>query len=134
LRTGSPSSKHGIWFEDLQPVLLSAGQANMLVVALHAHVGTGPQPGEFETNMRRLVDVFAELVSDLRDVSAVNLGGGIPHPYRPGDPALDLSAFSEILVGARHELSQRAGRPIRLEIEPGRYAVAGMAIPSPAET
>lgn len=100
----------------------------MPVVALHAHVGTGPQPGEFETNMGRLVEVFGELVGDLRDVQAVNLGGGIPHPYRQGAPGLDLAGFGEILAGARHHLSQKASRPIRVEVEPGRYAVAGMAI------
>ncbi len=126
--TGGPSSKHGLWFEDLEPVVASARSAGMPIVALHAHVGTGPQPGEFETNMRRLVDVFGDLVTSMADVTSVNLGGGIPHPYRPDAPALDLAGFGEILAGARHHLAERAGKPIRLEIEPGRYAVAGMAI------
>ena len=126
--TGGPSSKHGLWFEDLDPVVASARAAGTPIVALHAHVGTGPQPGEFETNMRGLVDVFGDLVSEMPDVVGVNLGGGIPHPYRPSAPSLDLAGFGEILAGARHHLTERAGRPIRLEIEPGRYAVAGMAI------
>ncbi len=126
--TGGPSSKHGVWFEDLAPVVASANSAGMPIVALHAHVGTGPQPGEFEVNMGRLVEVFGELVGDLQDVRAVNLGGGIPHAYRPGAPSLDLAGFAEVLAGARHHVSDRAGRPIRVEIEPGRHAVAGMAL------
>lgn len=126
--TGGPSSKHGVWFEDLAPVFEAAKSAGFPIVALHAHVGTGPQPGEFETNMRRLVDLFAGLVGDLGTVEAVNLGGGIPHPYRTEGLRLDFSTFHELLVGAQHQLSQRAGRGVRLEIEPGRYGVAGMAI------
>lgn len=126
--TGGPSSKHGIWFEDLAPVIGSAKAAGMPIVALHAHVGTGPHPGEFEVNMGRLVEVFGELVGSLGEVQRVNFGGGIPHPYRPGAPTVDLAGFGEILAGARHHVSDRAGRPIRVEIEPGRYIVAGMAL------
>jgi diaminopimelate decarboxylase len=40
--TGGPSSKHGVWFEDLAAVIGSAKSAAMPIVALHAHVGTGP--------------------------------------------------------------------------------------------
>ncbi len=126
--TGGPSSKHGLWFEDLAPIITAAKAAGMPIVALHAHVGTGPQPGEFEMNMGRLVEVFGELVTDLNDVQGVNLGGGIPHPYRPGAKGLDLAGFGELLAGARHHISEKAARPIRVEIEPGRYAVAGMAV------
>jgi len=126
--TGGPSSKHGIWYEDLEPVVDAAKAAGFRIDGLHAHVGTGPQPGEFETNMRRLVDVFGELLDHFPDASAVNLGGGIPHPYRPNGLRLDFSVFREILTGAQHQLSRQAGRPIRVEIEPGRYGVAGMAI------
>ena len=126
--TGGPSSKHGIWYEDLEPVLESARSAGFPIVALHAHVGTGPQPGEFETNMRRLVDLFAELVAGLPEVHGVNLGGGIPHPYRENGLRLDFSAFHELLVGAQHQLGQAASHPIRLEIEPGRYPVAAMGL------
>lgn len=126
--TGGPSSKHGIWFEDMGPALDSAKQHDLKVTALHAHVGTGPQPGEFETNMGRLVDLFSELLERLPDVVGVNLGGGIPHPYKPEGLRLDFAAFHELLAGAQHQLSQAAGRTIRLEIEPGRYAVAGMGV------
>lgn len=126
--TGGPSSKHGIWFEDMGAALDSAKQHGLKVTALHAHVGTGPQPGEFETNMGRLVDLFAELLERLPDVDGVNLGGGIPHPYKPEGLRLDFAAFHELLTGAQHQLSRAAGRTIRLEIEPGRYGVAGMGV------
>ena len=77
--------------------------------------------------MRRLVDFLASLLPGLPEVEAVNLGGGLPHPYRPGAPAYDLAWFRPVLTEAVEKLRAAAGRPIRVEIEPGRYAVAGMA-------
>lgn len=126
--TGGPSSKHGVWHEDLGPVLASAASAAFPIVSLHAHIGTGPQPGEFEANMRRLTASFEALLPRLPDVEAVNFGGGIPHPYRPGAPPFDLDGFRQILLEAVDRLAGVAGRRIRVEIEPGRYPVAGMAI------
>jgi diaminopimelate decarboxylase len=126
--TGGPSSKHGLWFEDIESVAGLARSAGLPVVGLHAHIGTGPQPGEFDSNMRRLTGIFADLMGLFPDVRAVNFGGGIPHPYRPGAAPADLGSFREVLITAEAELASLAGRSIRVEIEPGRYAVAGMAI------
>jgi diaminopimelate decarboxylase len=127
--TGGPSSKHGIWFEDLADARKRAADAKLPIVALHAHVGTGPELREFDANMRRLVGFYEALLPQFPDVVAVNLGGGIPHPYRPGKPAYDLQAwYRPLLLEARERLAKAAGRPIRIEIEPGRYPVAGMAV------
>jgi len=126
--TGGPSSKHGIWADDLAEVARQAAAARLPIVSLHAHVGTGPGIREFDRNMRRLVDAFADIVARFPDLEAVNLGGGIPHPYRPEAEAYDLDWYRPVLVDATKRLAQAAGRRIRVEIEPGRYGVAGMAI------
>jgi diaminopimelate decarboxylase len=126
--TGGPSSKHGIWFQDLAEVRRLAAEARLPVTALHAHVGTGPEIGEFEANMRKLTDVFAALLPDFPEATAVNFGGGIPHPYRPGSAAFDLGRYRPILVEAAARLGKVAGHAVRIEIEPGRYGVAGMGL------
>lgn len=126
--TGGPSSKHGIWASDLDDVIRRAADARFPIVSLHAHVGTGPQIREFDANMRKLVDAFATLLPHFPEVEAVNLGGGIPYPYRPGAAAYDLAWYRPVLLEAAARLAAVAGRPIRVEIEPGRYAVAGMAL------
>lgn len=126
--TGGPSSKHGIWSDDLGEVKRRAAEAKLPIVALHAHIGTGPQIREFDANMRKLVDAFAALLPGFPDVEAVNLGGGIPHPYRPGAEAYDLDWYRPVLTDAARRLASVAGRRIRIEIEPGRFAVAGMAL------
>src|SRR5450755_4172454 len=74
--TGGPSSKHGIWHQALDRLRGRAATAKLPIVALHAHVGTGPQVREFDENMRKLVDVYAELLPLFPDAAAVNLGGG----------------------------------------------------------
>jgi diaminopimelate decarboxylase len=126
--TGGPSSKHGIWPDDLPKIRREATEAGLDLIGLHAHVGTGPELREFETNMRRLVDFFVELLPDFPNVRTVDIGGGVPHPYRPGEPACDLRGYRPILEGAQRRLSEAAGHDVRVEVEPGRYAVAGMGI------
>lgn len=122
--TGGPSSKHGIWHEDLDAVRRAAHDAGFAITLLHAHVGSGPAIDEFDANMGNLERFFAERISDFPDLEAVNLGGGIPHPYRPELPPIDLTPLGRILDAAQRRLSQRAGRTLRIEIEPGRYIVA----------
>ncbi|HET9252682.1 MAG TPA: diaminopimelate decarboxylase [Candidatus Eisenbacteria bacterium] len=126
--TGGPSSKHGIWLDALDGVRRAAADAGLPVAVLHAHVGTGPTLPEFDTNVRKLVDLFVELLPDFPEVGTVNLGGGIPHPYRPQERAYDLASYRPIWDEAVARLSQRAARPIRVEVEPGRYLVAGAGI------
>jgi diaminopimelate decarboxylase len=126
--TGGPSSKHGVWHESLGALRAQAAAAKLPVVSLHAHIGTGPQVREFEENMRKLVGVYAELLPQFPDVQAVNLGGGIPHPYHPGVPEYDLGWYRPVLEDAAARLAKIAGRPIRVEIEPGRYLVAGAGL------
>ncbi len=125
--TGGPSSKHGIWHEDLDDVLRAATTAGFPVVLLHAHIGSGPAIDEFDANMNLLEHFFTERIGDFPALEAVSFGGGIPHPYRPEAPAIDLAPLGRILATAQQRLSARAGRPLRIEIEPGRYVVAPSA-------
>jgi diaminopimelate decarboxylase len=126
--TGGPSSKHGVWHEALGALRERAAAAKLPIALLHAHIGTGPEVREFDENMRKLVDVYAELLPLFPDAAAVNLGGGLPYAYRPGAQEYDLAWYRSVLVEAAARLAKIAGRPIRVEIEPGRYSVAGAGL------
>jgi diaminopimelate decarboxylase len=125
--TGGPSSKHGIWSDDLDAVARAARQAGFPIVLLHTHVGSGPAIDEFTANMGKLEHFFFERMRDFPELEAVNFGGGIPHAYRPGAPAIDLAPLGRMLAAAQERLSARAARPLRIEIEPGRFLVAPSA-------
>ncbi|HUI27953.1 MAG TPA: diaminopimelate decarboxylase [Candidatus Kryptonia bacterium] len=122
--TGGPSSKHGIWHEDADAVRRAADEAGYPIVLLHAHVGSGPTIDEFTANMSKLGHFFVERIADYPSLEAVSLGGGLPHAYRPDAPPIDLGPLARALRDIQARLSQRAGRSLRLEIEPGRYFVA----------
>jgi len=126
--TGGPSSKHGIWHEALATLNARAQAAKLPIVELHTHLGTGPDVREFDDNLRRAVELIAASLPQFPDVDAVNLGGGIPQPYCPGVARYDLGGFCKLLVEAAARLASAAGRPIRVEIEPGRYPVAGAGL------
>jgi diaminopimelate decarboxylase len=121
--TGGPSSKHGVWPDDEPAFRRHAAELGLRIVLIHDHIGTGAGIAEFDANMEKLIAFYSARVAEYPSLEAVNLGGGIPHPYRPGEPPVDLGPLSALLRRARDELSRRAGRPIRIEIEPGRYLV-----------
>lgn len=125
--TGGPSSKHGVWHESLEAVAAAARGAGLPITLLHAHIGSGPSIDEFTSNMAKLGHFFAERIAAFPEVAAVNFGGGIPHSYRPDQPAIDLGPVGRALRDAQMRLSAAAGRAIRVEIEPGRYLVAAAA-------
>jgi diaminopimelate decarboxylase len=122
--TGGPSSKHGVWFEDLGDTARRVQAAGMRVVMLHAHIGSGPRFEELHDNLGRLASEFAALFPLFPGLEAISLGGGIPHNYRQADRQIPLEPLRDLFRECRARLSEAAGRPIRVEIEPGRYFVA----------
>jgi diaminopimelate decarboxylase len=122
--TGGPSSKHGIWFEDLFESIAEAERLGLHLVMLHAHIGSGPKFAELHENLERLAAEFAGFIPRLPHVNAVSLGGGIPFNYRDRNTQIPLEPLRQLFSECRERLCSAAGRPIRLEIEPGRYYVA----------
>ena len=122
--TGGPSSKHGIWHHDVEACLEEAHQAGMEVTMLHAHIGSGARFDELSENLLRLANEFAGLIGHFPAVEAINLGGGIPHNYHEPKAQIPLEPLRTLFIESRAKLSAIAQRPIRLEIEPGRYYIA----------
>ncbi len=126
--TGGPSSKHGIWHDEVARVAWEAEEAGMKVVMLHAHIGSGPRFSELVENLTRLTHDFAAMLPGFPDVQAVSLGGGIPHDYKGGAERIDIQALAKLFADSRAKLCEAAGRALRLEIEPGRYFTAPAAV------
>jgi diaminopimelate decarboxylase len=119
--TGGEGSKHGIWWEDVGEALRRAERYGLRVGTLHMHIGSG-------VDLEHLALVAGAMERCAGEVGAgihtLSTGGGLPVPYRPGDPRIDIARHFAIWDAARKRLEQRFGHPLRLEIEPGRYLVA----------
>ncbi len=67
-------------------------------------------------------------LQEFPDARSVNLGGGIPHAYRLDARHYNMGGFRTLMLEAATTLSESVGRQVSLEIEPGRYPVAGSCI------
>jgi diaminopimelate decarboxylase len=119
--TGGPSSKHGIWHEDLAEVLKLAQQYHMAVTGLHMHIGSGTDFEHLSQVCSAMEDTALEIGASVQTLSA---GGGLPTPYRQDDVALDVDRYFKLWDVTRKRIESSCGHPISLEIEPGRYLVA----------
>lgn len=89
------------------------------------HIGSG---ADLE-HLRRVCDAMVDVVVRLgRDIRAISAGGGLPIPYRAGEPALDLAAYARCWAFARKRIEAHLGHGVELEIEPGRYLVGSAGI------
>ncbi|WP_175607657.1 diaminopimelate decarboxylase [Peterkaempfera bronchialis] len=123
--TGGEHSKHGIWHEYLAESLELVDRHRLDLVGLHMHIGSG-------VDYLHLEQVCETMVKQVRltgrDVRAISAGGGLSVPYRPGDPEVDTDRYFRLWDAARQELVSELGHPVRLEIEPGRFLVAGSGV------
>ncbi len=119
--TGGPSSKHGIWHEQLEECLRLAERYRLPVVGLHMHIGSG-------TDFEHLAQVCEAMERMARRVgpqlTTISAGGGLPTPYRADDIEIDIDRYFELWNATRRRLEQALGHSLTLEIEPGRYPVA----------
>jgi diaminopimelate decarboxylase len=121
VNTGGPHSKHGIWFEQLPVALARARRAGVRVTGIHVHIGSG---SDFEHLSRVRYAVEDAALQAREHLTMISTGGGLPTPYRPGDRRFDVAQYTTDWRRTKHHLDAVLGRPIRLEVEPGRYLVA----------
>jgi diaminopimelate decarboxylase/aspartate kinase len=116
VRTAGVHSKFGIPLFEMQELEQLARAANVRIVGLHAHTGSGIMDVE---NWREVGKTLVELTERFREVRVIDLGGGLGVPERLGQAELDLKELGKVI-------KQIKATAPRLEIwmEPGRYLVA----------
>jgi len=122
VRTGGTRSKFGITVQELssQSIKDTIKALNLTVVGLHIHKGSGiDDPTAWAQNAKFL----ANLLPDFPSIKYLNLGGGLPIPYQPNDPALDLTQLGKSLSSFHEQLSANKVN-LELWLEPGRILVA----------
>ncbi|MEU9331547.1 diaminopimelate decarboxylase [Streptomyces sp. NPDC048290] len=132
IRTGTEDQKFGLSISDgyaQHAIARILDQPQLELTGLHCHLGsqiTSVKP--YLAAVRRLVGLMARLHRQHGVIlPELDLGGGHGIAYRPGEPALDLTALARRVRAELTGACAAAGLPVpRLLIEPGR-AVAGPA-------
>ena len=123
--TGGEHSKHGIWHTALGEALDAVQQHGLKLVGLHMHIGSGVDYGHLQQVCRTMVQLVAQAgAARLPDLHAISAGGGLSIPYQADQPRIDTAHYFSLWDAARREVAALLGRPVALEIEPGRYLVA----------
>jgi diaminopimelate decarboxylase len=122
--TGGPSSKHGIYHDQIEEAKSIARSYDLKIVGVHSHIGSGSKPEEW----RRWNEINETTLKIARgfgaDLQFVNLGGGLPVPYRPDEQPMDLRQWGWELSQSVQRFADDLRKEIRLFIEPGRFLVA----------
>ncbi len=116
VRTGGSAAKFGLPVAALHSFVSHARMLDLRIDGLHAHLGSGV---EAPAHWRSVYAELAGLADGLGSVSTIDIGGGLPIPYRPDAEPLDLSAWAAGLA----EIKEAWPR-YELAIEPGRFLVA----------
>ncbi|MFA5041224.1 MAG: hypothetical protein WC464_06295, partial [Bdellovibrionales bacterium] len=77
--TGGPSSKHGIYFDQIEAAKTVANDFGIKIIGLHSHIGSGADLSHW----LRIKDITLKLARSIPDLQFVNFGGGIPVVYNP---------------------------------------------------
>ena len=117
---GGTSSSFGIWHEWLEKAKAIAEAANLKVVRIHTHIGSGSDPAVWQKTSKMSLD----LVRYFPDVVRLNLGGGYKVARMSDEKGTDLQECGAPVRELFEQFAAETGREIHLEIEPGTFLVA----------
>jgi diaminopimelate decarboxylase/aspartate kinase len=116
VRTAGVHSKFGVPLFEMDEVERLVKQVGARVVALHAHTGSGV----FDVrNWKEVGLMLGKLAQRFPHARAIDLGGGLGVPEKPGQVPVDLAALQAVVDEIR---AQSPG--LELWLEPGRFLVA----------
>jgi diaminopimelate decarboxylase/aspartate kinase len=120
VRTAGAQSKFGLSQGELERLAPLLEQTGARVVGLHAHAGSGIRAAGAWEETAAFLAAAAARFPELR---ALDVGGGLGVPEKPGQRPLDLAALDAGLGRVK-----AANPGLELWIEPGRYLVAGAGV------
>ncbi len=120
VRTAGAHAKFGVPIGDLHHIAQLADKANLRIVGLQAHVGSGV----FDvTSWENTARTLAEIARQFADVRIIDIGGGLGVPERADQVGVDLGKLDTLLTAVRAEYPQ-----LEIWMEPGRYLVAAAGV------
>ncbi len=117
---GGVTSSFGIWHEKLNEVKDIVKKYDLKVTKVHTHIGSGSDPEVWKAVAKYTLE-YAEA---FETVTTVSLGGGYKVGRMEDEKSTDLQKIGAPVKQQFTDFSEKNGRKLRLEIEPGTYLVA----------
>ena len=125
IATGDKEHKFGVPIDDAARVArIAMGLPGLTVSGVHMHVGSQLfSYGAYETGARKLIQLAHTLRSEGAPIKYLDLGGGLPVPYRPEETEPDLDVYAALMRRASEAMGD-----VEIVMEHGRYLVAASAV------
>lgn len=125
IATGDKEHKFGVPVDDaLRVARVALGLPGLALTGIHMHVGSQLfSYGAYEHGARKLIGLVHTLRSEGAPIRYLDVGGGLPVPYRPEEPEPDLEVYATLMRRAVDALGD-----VELVMEHGRYLVAASAV------
>lgn len=114
IATGHGGAKFGLTAEKVSQILVRRNDyTNLHIGGIHLHIGSQLHDVK-ET--AQAVEKALDLIAPYPDIRTVNIGGGLPVAYRPGEDLPPFEAFVDVLTPLLHDYD--------VLLEPGRSIIA----------
>jgi ornithine decarboxylase len=114
------AGKFGVGEDEAVRLLVKAKDSGLVPVGTTFHVGSQCENiSNWEAAVRHCAGVWKKAQAEGVSLTTLNLGGGLPAPYRIGLPTL-----AEIGTAAQANIKSLLPEATRIMIEPGRFMVA----------
>jgi diaminopimelate decarboxylase len=124
IMTGGDLTKFGILMKDADKAADIARNANLKVVGLHEHTGSGLQHTE---SVFKSMENLISLATPERfpNIRFLDFGGGFKVPYEPDEPRIDYPAMGADIARRFEKFAEQYGKTnLEMRFEPGKYIVA----------
>ncbi len=114
--SGEKTTKFGIYREQFEKALRLAHENNFIVNTIHFHTGCGYLSNQLSI-FNGILDETHWFVDQMKDLTRINLGGGLGVPHDSDDAPLDLDAWISVIK------THFGNKGITICVEPGDYIV-----------
>ena len=121
INTGTEDCKFGLLLEWLDEAKKIVHDAQLCVVGLHCHIGSGLYDPEI---FRQVVEKLFAIATDLFRYYFLDFGGGFGVSYKPDQISIDLTQFTQVMIHPIQQLKKILNKNIDVYFEPGKYLVA----------
>lgn len=118
--TGGVNASFGIWHEYTDEILRKTIAQEIKITRLHIHIGSGADTSIWG----RVIDTALQVCEKFTDVVSLDIGGGFKIHRFGEEKETNLVDIAQVFSEKLTEFSEKCGRKIQLEIEPGTYFIA----------